>query len=148
MIYGQINELYYWKLISVALTWLTIYINLLKSRDLHPRYYFCYEDERWGILVILFTTFGFTCSKTLLNYLAFQSFNYKRTRWRLFQQRVMRTKFDTYVLITHNNLFKFFFIFFIILILTHFCKTFVLVEQSFWNLSTLIIWGTYSNTCF
>jgi hypothetical protein len=39
--------------------------------------------------------FGFTAPKTL-NYLAFQSFDFGRTWWRLFQKRVVRTKFDIY----------------------------------------------------
>jgi len=33
----------------------------------------------------------------LLNYLAFQSFYYGCTRWRLFKKRDMRTHFDIYV---------------------------------------------------
>jgi hypothetical protein len=32
-----------------------------------------------------------------LNYLAFQSFDFERTWWRLFQKRDVRTKFDIYV---------------------------------------------------
>ena len=32
-----------------------------------------------------------------LNYLAFQSFDFERTWWRLFQKRVVCTKFDIYV---------------------------------------------------
>jgi len=34
---------------------------------------------------------------TVLNYLAFKYFESERTKWRLFQARVARTKFDTYV---------------------------------------------------
>jgi hypothetical protein len=34
-----------------------------------------------------------------LNNLAFQSFDFERTWWRLFQKRVVRTKFDIYVFI-------------------------------------------------
>jgi hypothetical protein len=33
-----------------------------------------------------------------LYYLAFQSFDFEHTLWRLFQKRVVRTKFDIYVL--------------------------------------------------
>jgi hypothetical protein len=33
-------------------------------------------------------------------YLAFQSFDYDRTWWKLFQKRVVRTKLDIYVFIT------------------------------------------------
>jgi len=51
-----------------------------------------YED----ILSILFSPFGFIAPKTL-NYLAFPSFDFERTWWRLFQKRVVRTKFDIYV---------------------------------------------------
>ena len=36
----------------------------------------------------------FYCSQVFLYYLAFQSFDLERTWWRLFQKRVMRTKFD------------------------------------------------------
>jgi hypothetical protein len=36
----------------------------------------------------------------LFNYLAFQSFNFERTWWKLFQKDVVRTKFDIYVFIT------------------------------------------------
>ena len=39
-----------------------------------------------------------------LNYLAFQSFDFERTWWSLFQKRVVRTKFDTYVLLTNKKL--------------------------------------------
>jgi hypothetical protein len=35
-----------------------------------------------------------------LNYLAFQSFDFERTWWRLFQKWTVRTKFDIYVFIT------------------------------------------------
>ena len=42
--------------------------------------------------------FDFIALKTI-NYLAFQSFDFERTRWRLFQKRVERTKFDIYVFI-------------------------------------------------
>ena len=50
------------------------------------------------MLVILFRHFGFIAPKTL-NYLAFQSFDFERTWWRLIQTRVVRTKFDIYVFI-------------------------------------------------
>jgi len=40
----------------------------------------------------------FLCT-TLLNYLAFQFFDFERTWWRLFQKRVVRTNFDIYVCI-------------------------------------------------
>ena len=49
-------------------------------------------------LVILFSPFGFIAPKNL-NYLAFKSFDFERTRWRLFQKRVVRTKFDIYIFI-------------------------------------------------
>jgi len=56
------------------------------------------------ILAILFKPFSFIAPKTL-NYLAFQSFDIERTWWRLFQERVMRTKFDIYVFI-HSRIIK------------------------------------------
>jgi hypothetical protein len=34
------------------------------------------------------------------NYLAFQSFDYERTGWRLFQKRFVHTKFDIYISMT------------------------------------------------
>jgi len=39
-----------------------------------------------------------------LNYLAFQYFDIQRTWWRLFQKRVLRTKFDIYVFISNLGL--------------------------------------------
>jgi hypothetical protein len=39
----------------------------------------------------------------VLNYLAFQSFDFDRTWWKLFQKRVVRTKFDIYVLLSISN---------------------------------------------
>jgi hypothetical protein len=42
--------------------------------------------------------FDFIASKAL-NYLAFQSFDFELTWWRIFQKRVVRTKFDIYVYI-------------------------------------------------
>jgi len=42
------------------------------------------------------------CSQGPLNYLAFQSFDYQRTRWRLFQEPVSRTNLDIYDFITHK----------------------------------------------
>ena len=38
----------------------------------------------------------------LLNYFSFQSFDFERTWWRLFQKRVVRTKFDIYVFIPYS----------------------------------------------
>ena len=39
-------------------------------------------------------------SLPLLNYLAFQSLDFERTWWKLFQKRVVRTKLDIYVFTT------------------------------------------------
>ena len=50
----------------------------------------------------MFRLFGFIAPKPL-DYLAFQSFGFERTWWRLFQKRIVRTKFDIYVFI---NTFK------------------------------------------
>ena len=41
-----------------------------------------------------------TCSQHFLSYLAFQPFDFERSWWKLFQKRVVRTKFDIYVFIT------------------------------------------------
>ena len=46
-----------------------------------------------SILAILFTPFGFMAPKTLF-YLAFSSFDYECTLWRLFQKCVVHTKFE------------------------------------------------------
>ena len=48
-------------------------------------------------LVITFRPFGFITPKTL-NYLAFQSFYFECTRWRLFQTRIVLNKFYIYAL--------------------------------------------------
>jgi len=52
-----------------------------------------------GITVKKTTWNGFIAPKTL-NFLAFQSFDFESTWWKLFQKRVVRTKFDIYVFIT------------------------------------------------
>ena len=54
-----------------------------------------------AILAVLFRLFGFIAPKAL-NCLAFQSFDIEPTWWRLFQKRVVHTKFDIYVFITSN----------------------------------------------
>ena len=43
------------------------------------------------------------CFQTLLNCLAFQYFDFECTWWKLFQKRVVRTKFDIYVFIQSFN---------------------------------------------
>jgi hypothetical protein len=48
------------------------------------------------MLATMFIPFGFIVPKTL-DYLAFQSFYFERTRRRSFQKRVVRTKFDIYL---------------------------------------------------
>jgi hypothetical protein len=40
--------------------------------------------------------FWLFCLGPLINYLAFQSFEFERTWWSLFQKRVVRIKFDIY----------------------------------------------------
>jgi hypothetical protein len=54
--------------------------------------------HRWLQLVFasLFMSFGVIAPKTL-NYLAFQFFDFERTWWRLFQKRIVRTKFDIFI---------------------------------------------------
>ena len=49
--------------------------------------------------VALFYIKQFTCSQNFLNYLAFHPFDFERTWWKLFQKRIVRTKFDIYVFI-------------------------------------------------
>ena len=53
------------------------------------------------ILAILFRPFRFIAPKNL-NYLAFQSFDFECTWWRLFHKRVVCTKLDIYVFIITN----------------------------------------------
>ena len=48
----------------------------------------------------------FTCSQNFLNYLTFQPFDFERTWWRLFLKRVVRTKFDIYVLFILSMVFR------------------------------------------
>jgi len=67
---------------------------LIKTKSLLPQL----------ILAVLFKTFGFIAPKTL-TYLSFQSLDFERTWWGLFQIRVLRTKFDIYVFIC-NNLYQ------------------------------------------
>ena len=50
------------------------------------------------LMFTLFRSFGFITPKTL-NYLAFQSFDFELTWWRLLQKGVVRILFDIYVLI-------------------------------------------------
>jgi len=52
-----------------------------------------------SIFAIVLRPFDFIAPKTI-NYLAFQSFHFERTWWRLFQKRVVCTKFDVYVFIS------------------------------------------------
>jgi hypothetical protein len=59
----------------------------------------------WPILAILFRPFGFIAPETL-NYLAFQFLDYERTWCRLFQKRVVRTKFEIYIFITKKSNFN------------------------------------------
>ena len=40
----------------------------------------------------------YPCTQRLLIYLAFQSFDFERTRWKLFQKRVVYTNLDIYFL--------------------------------------------------
>ena len=54
-----------------------------------------YTDSDYSYVYYLITPLVF--SNFSLNYLAFQPFNFERTWWRLFQKRVVRTKFDIYV---------------------------------------------------
>jgi transposase len=50
------------------------------------------------ILAIMFRPFDFIAPKTL-SYLSFQSFDFERSWWWLFQKHVVCTKFDIYVFI-------------------------------------------------
>ena len=46
---------------------------------------------------------GLLAPKTFKNYLVFQTFDFERTWWRLFQKRVVRTKYDIYVYIKFSS---------------------------------------------
>ena len=83
---------------------------------------------KWDIYVftsifwLFFLYFWLSCSKDfkITSFLVFQSFEFELTRWRLFQRRLMDTKFDINVLIQciHGNdrVKVFFFFFFIIFV--------------------------------
>ena len=64
---------------------------------------FVFGNYKISITICLsFRPFGFIAPKTL-NYLAFQSFDFERTWWRLFQKGVVCTKFDmiyTFIVLT------------------------------------------------
>jgi hypothetical protein len=55
--------------------------------------------ERYPILVIIFGPSGLYLPPNADKLFGFQSFDYERTWWRLFQQSVVRTKLDSYVYI-------------------------------------------------
>jgi hypothetical protein len=61
----------------------------------------------------MFRSFGFIAPKHL-NYFTFHSFDFERTWWRLFQKRVVRTKFYIYGFIPFkvNNIYGYIFIYF------------------------------------
>ena len=52
---------------------------------------FTFESSPMPILVILFTSFLFSCSQRVLNYLAFKTSGFRCTWWRLFHKRLVRT---------------------------------------------------------
>jgi len=66
--------------------WMIIIAKILFPQVYATLEYYCYPV--W-----------FTSYQRLFNYLAFQLFDYERTWWRLFQKRVMRTKFDIYIFV-------------------------------------------------
>jgi hypothetical protein len=76
---------------SSTLTWFIRYIYYWNLQFLNNA---LGHSGPWPISAILFRPLGFIASKTL-NYLAFQSFNFEHTWWRLFQKRVVHTKLDT-----------------------------------------------------
>ena len=79
-----------------ALTWFIRYIyywNLQFLNNVNINAYVTLDD------------LGFISPKTL-NYLAFQSFDFERTWWRLFQKRVERTRFDMYVFMSVISLWE------------------------------------------
>jgi hypothetical protein len=70
--------------------------NLLQKTLLHP-----FETIKTTLADFCYPVYElwvFFAFKTL-NYLAFKSFNFERTWWRLFQKRVVRTKYDVHVYI-------------------------------------------------
>ena len=87
------------QVISTSFCVILFYIfspNLIKQRFAFLRY-----RLPKPISAILCRNFGFYCSQTLLLF-DFQSFEFERTWWWLFQKRVVWTKFDIYVFITPN----------------------------------------------
>jgi hypothetical protein len=70
--------------------------------------YLFYVSLVWYDVCLLhnvFMPFGFIAGK-YFNYMTFQSFDFEDTWWRIFQKRVMRTKFDIYVFIFIYFIYK------------------------------------------
>ena len=67
-----------------------MYVFFIKTKVLLPHAYVILVDFAYPLVLFL---------QTLLNYLAFQSFDFERIWWMLFQKRVLRYKFDIYVFI-------------------------------------------------
>jgi hypothetical protein len=80
-----IRYIYYWNLQFLN------NVNVNKTKVLLP--------QVKQILAILFRFFGFIAPK-IFNYMAFQSFDFERTWWRLFQKYVVGIKFDIYFFVS------------------------------------------------
>jgi hypothetical protein len=85
-----------------VLTWFLRYID-------YPHWHFLQQastkfllPETWVTLAD-FWLFYLGPVEFFFNYLDFKYFGFERTRWRLFQKRVMRTEFDIYVITKHTN---------------------------------------------
>ena len=86
-----IEYIYYWNLQFLY----NVIIN--KTKVLLPRAVILAN------LPFLCRPFGLITPKTLY-YLTFQSFDFERTWWRLFQKRDARTKFDIYAFINNSQI--------------------------------------------
>ena len=65
--------------------------------SMYPNCHLKYKPD-FTLCILCRPLIGFIASNTL-NYLAFQSFDFEHTWWRLFQKRVVRTKLDINVFI-------------------------------------------------
>jgi hypothetical protein len=106
----------YWQLLQVSILAPAVFINVVPFNPATETVYYLFNHVKClikppdltffilSILSILFRPFGFIAPKTL-SYLAFQSFDFARTGRRLFQKRVVRTKFDIYVFINSGTFY-------------------------------------------
>jgi hypothetical protein len=74
---------------------LTFFISY--TRQLEPVFISVWQRYPWLILVIVFRTFCFTCSKRLLDDFIFWSFDMGRTWWKFDKKLIVPTELDIYM---------------------------------------------------